>query len=84
MPTIAEKREETINSLLREVRFNIARFEKDLDAETTAANRIPEGMDERRDAEANIADIQRSLAHLREDEAELVKANTDTEDNMAA
>ncbi len=82
MPTFAEKGTETIHSRLRQVRESIARFEQELVDETAAANLMTDA--DRGDAEDNIADIQESLAHLRSEEADLVKANTDTEDDIAA
>lgn len=82
MPTFAEKGTETIHSRLNQVRESIARFEKELVDETAAASLMADA--DRGDAEDNIADIQESLAHLRDEEAELMKANTDTEDDIAA
>lgn len=82
MPTFAEKGTETINSRLAQVRATIANFEEQL-VEEKAAWKLADDAN-RQDAEDNIRDIEESLEHMRAEEAELVAANTDAEDTMAA
>lgn len=69
-----------------EIHTVIAGFEQQLVDEKAAMERMIEAGNKAgaEDAEKYISEIEQSLEHFREEEAELIKANTDTEDDIAA